>query len=537
MAYWDARRLDAREIDADLCIVGAGAAGIAMALEYVESGHRVVLVESGDFRYRRRTQRLYLGRNTGRRSFSTNHSRFRAFGGSTTRWGGQCRPLDPIDFERREAIPHSGWPFGSAHLVPFYRRAQEVCNLGPYDYDSVGVSAAAGLWGRSSGSRLASKLYQFSYPANFGEAYRPGLERASDVHVYLNANLVEIVLEDHGRLVERLNLATLDNRRMSVKAKAYVLVCGGIENARLLLASNRVALHGVGNAHGLVGRFFMDHPYLFPGYFQPGTSSLGIDDFTIHDYENVGQEQRSHLALTLNEETRRREGLNGAALYFIRRERYKTLPEYMSRGGRAVNHLIDVLRHRESFSGEFLNDLTDLAADYGEAAKTLGRQVAGLSRRAIVPGIRVALEATPCWESRVTLNARTDRLGMRRVDVDWRLHPNDRRGFYLLMEAVQSEFSRHDFGRLVTHDRVDDTGWPLAMTGGKHHMGTTRMGSDPRCGVVDPQCRVHGVGNLFVAGSSVFPTAGYANPTLTIVALAIRLADYLKRALRSNSLP
>ena len=536
MAFFDARSSDASQMHADLCIVGAGAAGIALAREFIGSGLRVVLIESGDFKYRHRTQFLYLGRNTGRRNFSTVFSRFRVFGGSTTRWGGQCRPLDPIDFERREAIAYSGWPFDFAHIEPFYRRAQVVCNLGPYDYDPAAWSAERRRSLRFADAPLAPRVYQFSYPADFSEAYRHELERAADVHVHLNANLVEIVLQDDANQVRHLDLATLNGRRVSLHAKAYVLACGGIENVRLLLASNRVANTGIGNAHDLVGRFFMDHPYFFPGYFEPGSPDFNVDDFVIQDYASVGREQRAHLALSLDEETRRREGLNGAALYFVRRDKYKTLPEYMSRGGLALNHLIEVLRHRESPGSELVTDFADLLGGFGDAAKTLGRQLGSLARRDLVSGIRVALEMTPCRDSRVALNDRKDRFGMPRVDVDWQLNDRDRQGFYRLMEVLRREFSRLELGEFVTHEQVDESGWPLAMTGGKHHMGTTRMHTDPGQGVVDADCRVHGVGNLFIAGSSVFPTGGYANPTLTIVALAIRLADHLRSAFKAGSL-
>lgn len=535
MTFLDARSNDTCQIHADVCIVGAGAAGIALARELSGSGLRIALIESGDIKYRHRPQFLYLGRNTGKRNFSTVFSRFRVFGGSTTRWGGQCRPLDPIDFEHREAIPYSGWPFDFAHIEPFYRRAQVVCNLGPYDYDPAASSLDRNSSVPAGDESLVTRRYQFSYPANFSEAYRQELERATDIQVHLNANLVEIVLQEDTNQIRHLELATLNDRRVSLQAKAYVLACGGLENVRLLLASNRVANTGIGNAHDLVGRFFMDHAYFFPGYFKPKSPDFKLDNFVIRDYAAVGCEQRSHLALSLDEATRHREGLNGASMYLVRRDKYKTLPEYMSRGGLALNHLIDILRHREIPDSELLTDFADLLGGFGDAAKTLGRQLRSLGHRQLVPGIRVALEMTPCRNSRVVLNDQKDRFGMPRIDVDWQLNERDRQGYYRLMDVLRGEFSRLGLGEFVTHDRVDETGWPLAMTGGKHHMGTTRMHADPRQGVVDPDCRVHGVGNLFVAGSSVFPTGGYANPTLTIVALAIRLADHLKSEFKTGS--
>ena len=532
MIFSDARSNDASQIHTDICIVGAGAAGIALARELSGSGLRVALIESGDITYRHRPQFLYLGRNTGKRNFSTVFSRFRLFGGSTTRWGGQCRPLDPIDFEPREAIPYSGWPFDFAHMEPYYRRAQDVCNLGPYDYDPASVTASHGM-----DAALVTRVYRFSYPANFSAAYRQELEQAPYIQVYLNANLVEVVLHEDTKQVQHLELSTLNGRRISLHAKAYVLACGGLENVRLLLASNRVMNTGIGNTHDLVGRFFMDHAYFFPGYFKAKSSNFKLDDFVIQDYAKAGCEQRSHLALSLDESTRYREGLNGASLYFVRRDKYKTLPEYMSRGGLVLNHLIDVLRHREAPSTELITDLAGLLGDFSNAAKTLGRQLGGFAHRQWVPGLRIALEMTPCRNSRVKLNDQKDRFGMPRIDADWQLNERDREGYYRLMEILRQELTKHDFGELVTHDQVDESGWPLAMTGGKHHMGTTRMHADPRQGVVDAHCRVHGIGNLFIAGSSVFPTGGYANPTLTIVALAIRLADHLKSSFKAGAFP
>jgi choline dehydrogenase-like flavoprotein len=534
MAFIDARRLNGTSVTADVCIVGAGAAGIAIAREFAGSACRVALVESGGFDFRHRPQFLYLGTNIGIGSFSTGRSRFRLFGGSTTRWGRQCRPLDALDFEARDGVPNSGWPFGREHLEPYYRRAQNVCKLGPYDYAPATWSASDGGALPMDGDVLETKIYQFSFPSDFGQNYRHEFASAANVDVYLNANLIEIATDEHNRNVTRLLAATFNGRRMTFTANIYVLACGGIENARLLLASTSVASNGLGNEHGLVGRYFMDHPYFLMGFYEPATARYDKSYYVIEDYARVGHEQKINAAFALSERVLRRERLNACAIYFHRRPTYKTLPEYFSAPGKSFIHLIDVLRHQEIPDDQFARHLRNVFVGFDKVGRSLARQLAELARPRPRLALRAVLEPTPNPESRVMLGTRKDHFGMPRVLVDWRLNPADKRGLQRLLAVMHGEFTRLGLGRLVVDESSDDSGWPNSLTGGKHHMGTTRMHADPRKGVVDPQCRIHGLSNLYVAGSSVFPTSGYANPTLTIVALAIRLADHIKERLRSN---
>jgi choline dehydrogenase-like flavoprotein len=536
MPYQDATRLHAAEIQADVAIVGAGAAGIALALEFANHSARVVLLESGDFSHRHRTQFLYLGENIGRNNISTAFSRFRRFGGSTTRWGGQCRPLDPIDFEARPGMPLSGWPFDYFHLEPYYRRAQRVCNLGRYDYDDAqNWRAAEGGPLPLDSDLLQTRVYQFSHPTDFGAVYRAQLETADNIDVYLNANLVEILSEHGAAQVTGLRLATLAGRTFEVRAKHYVLACGGIENARLLLVSNGARSSGFGNEHDLVGRYFMDHAYTFPGYYEPAKAQFNRSFYVIEGYEQTGNNQKMVAAFSLSERVLREEGLNGCSVYLLRRPRYKTTAAYSSAGGRGLNHLIEILQHCELPDGRLQQSLKQIVGDFGNVCRSARDRIKGVLIRDKVLALRVALETTPCRESRVTLGPRKDRFGMPRVRVDWRINETDKRGYERLLQIMRNEFARLGLGRLVEHEQHDEDGWPSSVIGGKHHMGTTRMAANLRDGVVDPECQVHGIDNLHIAGSSVFPTGGYANPTLTIVALAIRLADRLKARLADPS--
>lgn len=529
MAFIDARKTDGTAaVSTDICIVGAGAAGITLAKEFAGQNFRVLLLESGDFTFRHRPQLLYLGENIGVETFSTARSRFRMFGGSTTRWGGHCRPLDVIDFEERDGISYSGWPFGRQELDPYYRRAHEVINLGPFEYNPSAWSSEANGALPTDSELLDTIIYQFSFPSNLGQVYREELRSAANVQVYLNANAVEIEINVYAKTVTGVQVATFNGKRLRIEARYYVLACGGIENPRLLLSSDRVVNTGLGNEHDLVGRYFMDHAYFLMGYYQPAKPEYDQNYYVIEDYDLVGREQKINAAFALNEKLRREEGLNGSAVYFVRRPRYKTLPEYYSRGGKSFIHLVDILRHDEMPNRRFGQHLCNVLVGFREVGVSLARQLAEAVKPQTILALRAVMEATPNPESRVALGERKDHFGMPRVRVDWRLNARDKRGLSRLLTAMHEEFPRLGLGRLVEDKSEDQAGWPPSMTGGKHHMGTTRMHVDPRKGVVDINCQVHSISNLYIAGSSVFPTAGYANPTLTIVALAIRLADHLK---------
>lgn len=526
MALIDAGRLVAeRPVRPDLCIVGAGAAGITLAREFIGTRCQVAVIESGGLRYSARVQQLYAGENVGLPSYALTYSRFRMFGGSTTRWPAQCRPLDPIDFQPRPGIAHSGWPFDHRHLQAWYPRTQAACGL-PVGEEPAWTPCPASL--PLCDGELEAILFRFGYPRDFGKAYRQELERSANVDVLLNASVVEIQPAPDLRSVQALRARALSGGAFDVQAKLYVLACGGIENARLLLASNRIAPAGLGNGHDLVGRFFMDHPYLTTGYFIPAAPQHADGPHVIRSFKRAGLDQTSHVGFALSEPVRRDRELTGCSGYFIRRLASETTPDHFSRGGKSFLRLREVLEHRTLAGAEVGRHLWNAAKGYRAVGLTLARRVSEVFRPRYVFAFRTVLETTPRPDSRVTLAPTSDRLGVPCVRVDWRVSESDRRGLERLRRAVAEAIARKGLGALIEDPGVDDAGWPSSMEGGKHHIGTTRMHVDPKRGVVDPDCRVHGVTNLYIAGSSVFPTSGYANPTFTIVALALRLADHLK---------
>ena len=257
-------------LDTDVCIIGAGAAGITLAREFIDAPFRTSLLESGSLEYDEATQNFYRGRNVGRKYFELDACRLRYFGGTTNHWGGWCRPLDAIEFEDHDWAPYSGWPFGLEDLLPYYFRAQNVCQLGEYGYDNTYLQDHVGgkLLPLDEG-QMVTEVIQLSPPTRFGQIYRPTMQRARNVTTYLNANVTSIETGETQNEVTRSRVATLNGHKFWITAKYYILAAGGIENARLLLVSNKTRTAGLGNENDIVGRFFMDHPEGVAGLFLP----------------------------------------------------------------------------------------------------------------------------------------------------------------------------------------------------------------------------------------------------------------------------
>jgi choline dehydrogenase-like flavoprotein len=446
-------------------------------------------------------------------------ARLRYFGGSTNHWEGWCRPLDEIDFETREYIAYSGWPFDKSHLDPFYERAQAICQLGPFAYD-------ADAWKLDNspplpfiGDCVITTIYQFSPPTRFGEVYRDEITRAANITTFLYANVVDIETTETSQTVTRLRVACLDGNKFWVTAKLFILAAGGIENPRLLLLSNKVQSAGLGNQHDLVGRFFMEHPHLVSGLFLPSHRASSTDF-----YSRIQNTEKNVLVLgvlTLSTKTLRREQLTNFSVVLIQPWSWSQV----SRGVTSFKRLLSELRRR-SVPEHYVKHLKNVIVELDDVAIALYK---GERPPATWLTLENRSEQVPDPGSRVTLTAERDRLGKNRVRLDWRLSPIDKRSIRRGHEIIGKELGRAGLGRLRVVVDDNDAVWDSTMIGGCHHMGTTRMHVNPQQGVVDANCQVHGMSNLFIAGSSVFPTSGYANPTLTIVALAIRLADHVKR--------
>lgn len=530
---------------ATVCIIGGGVAGITLALELEKEGIDACLLESGGFKPDDETRDLNRGEDIGLPYQFGDGCRSRFLGGSSNCWGGWCRPMDPLDFKKRDWISYSGWPFGLDELATFYERTHDLLKLGPKNFEPAFWEAAINRRDvfriPLTGRKVRDTISQFSPPVRFGKLYREDLKRAQHVRVFLNANVIDIQADEHARTVSRVKVATLSGRTTYVSATQFVLAAGGIENPRLLLASNKVQKDGLGNGNDLVGRFFMDHPRLLSGdiHFTKEWSHDKLYDIKYH-YQNAAvaaNGTRISSQFSLKPEVLEQEHLLNAQVWFS-----SVFPGEGSEGAQALFRCKQALLHKEQPEWKIGRDLATMLL---HPLDTVGY---GFTRvfqpRALIRSIRfqAIVEPEPNPDSRITLSVTDkDKLGMQRVRIDWRLGELEKRTFDRTFAILADELRGSGVASVKLDPAIEGNPWPstLEKEGTWHHMGTTRMHDSPTQGVVDRHCKIHGMTNLYIAGSSVFPTAGANYPTITIAALTLRLAAHIVQQLKypNNSLP
>jgi choline dehydrogenase-like flavoprotein len=536
--------------EVDLCIVGAGAAGIAIAQSFIGTTFSICVLESGGLAGEEKSQALYEGASVGMLPFDAGSSRMRVFGGSCNLWGGGCITLSRQDLGQREWVPHSGWPLSYDELEPYYERARSFCHIESHGFSDGsfrGQPARAPI--AFDTAKLVNQIFARSQ-ALFGADYRAELEQAHNITVLLHANLLQLEASATGTSVREARIGSLDGRRGTIKARHYVLACGGIENARLLLLSNSVAPTGLGNGHDRVGRYFMDHPS-----GKLGSVVTDAPDRLTRPYERNTGKGTSCLfpEIGLSHEAQRgRRLLSGRVhpfavedaipkgIHALRSFRAALRPAARDEGSLLEARLCAALKNGPSAgdgmlaSTESINLLAwRVGLGVGDIAQAFAQKLAG---KPAVKTQRVDLvgffEQAPNPDSRITLGSERDALGQRKVCVDWRLTALDRHTYRTAAALFGKELAQACDGKLQLEPWLDGDDSTLPeVHGTAHHLGTTRMSDDPRQGVVDRQCRVHGLDNLHIAGSSVFPTGGWAFPTFTVIALSLRLADHLRTLL------
>lgn len=537
---------DGEVLTADVCIVGAGAAGISMALELANRPIDVLVLESGGLKAERATQDLYAGAVADERLHSPpDRYRQRRFGGTTTIWGGRCVPFDAIDFERRDFMPNSGWPIDRDTLMPFYPKANRLCEAGDFSYTSAEAfdrPLHPMIDGFESSRFTTNTLERFSCPTDFGARYGRRLRAARNIRVLLHGNVVLVQLDAAGARVESLAIRTLAGKTMTARAAQFVLATGGLEVARLLLASRDVQPQGIGNDHDLVGRYYMCHV--------AGTiGALTIDRplgavWNGYDVSDEGVYCRRRIALTAETQRQQRIGNfvvrlhhpritdpahRNAILSLLFLAKFVIPYEYGKRlhGGERAN-LRTWLKHiRNVMLGPF--DAAGFAWHMLKDRKLALRKFPSIiiKPKANLFSLDFHAEQQPNPDSRVTLMSDADALGMPRLRVDWRYTKTDVATVTRSIAMLADDFKDSGIGALVYDPAAIEFEMTRYGAYGGHHIGTARMGHDPRNSVVDAECRVHGVSNLSVASAAVFPTSSQANPTLTVVALALRLAQRL----------
>ncbi len=527
MAFVDTRTLaDGETIEADICIIGAGPAGLAIATAFEGDSTRIALLESGDIGYDEDTQALAAGEVVGIPYPDLDVARLRMLGGSSNHWGGNIRPMDALDFEVRDWIPNSGWPFGLAELRPYYERAAAFCGVPNEAFEIEHQRGAVGTepW-RFTDDAITTQVFQTvgGEARALGLYHEERLEQAANITTYLFANVVDVVTDALATRVNELTIKTLNDKTLTARAKHYVLAAGGIENPRILLLANKTKTAGLGNADDLVGRYFMEH-LTSPDFAVLLPSDPQLDFRFYKDFEADWGETWGML--TFSEETQRQAGLVNARFQAatITNEFNKNIDEP---GMQSLAKLV-----RAGASGrvpdELERHLANVIADIDDVAQSGYYRLFHHPDYPLVSiDLVVISEQIPNPESRVFLGEETDRFGQRRCVLDWRLTELDSENLIRISDQAQRQFGRSGLGRVRI--QLPEGGYSsINPHPHYHHMGTTRMDKDPKRGVVDADCRLHELPNLFVAGSSVFPTVGNVNPTLTIIALAYRLSDHLK---------
>lgn len=516
-AILDARSTEvAEEQQADVCLIGAGAAGITLARKLGAAAGRVLLVESGDVQSTVEAQSLYADPQVGLPYLPLAACRLRYFGGTTNHWAGYCRLNQPTDFAARDDLGTYAWPVGEAELAPYVLEAHRDLGLGPeLAFDATEVMRGMGLPARDLVDRQSAELRtpvsRIVPNCRFGARFGAELARRPGLRTLLNANAVHLQLDPGGRRLASVRIRTTTGRTLTVRARRFVLCCHAIENARLLLASNDIAADGIGNGPGHVGRYFQEHPAVVSGVLVPSRELPLIYDAA------------AMLARGLDFNI----GLSAA------RSRQEHVLQYFCRFWPVRSS--DEVRHALGRMADGFWRPADLRllASMGVVARNVPEAARlALERLRLAAPLKLAyqlehrIEQASNAASRVTLSEERDSLGNRRACLAWNLNDTDYRTFEVGQAVVIRELSALGLGRFhappLTRELVSRT-----VEGRNHHIGTTRMSAQPVDGVVDRNCRVHGIDNLYVGGSGIFPSSGDGSPTLLLTAFAMRLADHL----------
>ncbi|MCL2427679.1 MAG: GMC family oxidoreductase [Alphaproteobacteria bacterium] len=531
MSVQDFRTVDPdAPIETDLCIIGSGFAGWTIAEELRDSGLQILIVESGGTKPEPDSDALNEFECVGVPLWKDGRSRI--LGGTSEIWTGRCIPLDDDDYEPHPWVPLSGWPFGSKTIAPYLDRASTY--LGARPYGSGGLGPATG--GRTArpdvdAALLSHVCWQYSQGAEKQKPTRLRSDlltrRSSNLRILVHATVTHLNTDPSGTNFESVEIADPQGKRATVRARAAVLCTGGIENARILLYSNRTLPNGLGNSYDIVGRFLMDHPHTAEPLirFDPRERARIHALFGPYAVSSTHGKHMFIEGLALSPELRRREGLLTCTAW----------PEELY----AADDPVTAAKRLASGSrSEMVRDFASIVAQPG---LVLGALHAKLTKRLVARkvdqiGLIARSDQRPDPDSRIRLSDRRDRLGLPMPQIDWRIGVQERASFAALARAIASEFRRlglpHvELAHWVREGRHDEA----VLVDSCHPSGTTRMVSDVRYGVVDQDCQVHGVAHLYVAGSSVFPTVGHANPTLMIAALAIRLAHHLRTRLSADA--
>lgn len=543
-------------IQADICLIGGGPAAISIALQLSKLPINVVMITGGGWSETSANQDLYRGVVSPTEPHEPlEENRRRQFGGASAVWGGRCIPFEPIDFKPRAWVPDSGWPFSYETLLPYYRQAAQLCQIGDFSFSAHDTFPRAKreiINGLDTEAIVSYPLERWSPPINFAKAYKTELERSESVQVLLDAHVLALQMQDSSERISHVDV-TMGEVSFTVKAGSFVLAAGGIENPRLLLASaNHYFPTGIGNQHDNVGRYYMAHLDGTYAELNPKNREELLVDFE----RDAGVYCRRRWWIPEAIQTSRK--LLNTVFFLYHPNTTNGHRDVLFSSRYVVKSLLSIVSQKSV--GKALRKWQELSPSVREHAGIIARDgltqipdliQLGLKRMAkrrlpfILParnttfwGLYFQAEQRPNRASRVSLSSSVrDAFGMPRAEVSISFTEDDIESVVDAHNLFVANFREKNLGEV----RYSEQGLREYLTkqiktfnSAAHHIGTTRMSDDPQTGVVDGNSKVYGLDNLYVAGSSVFPTGGHANPTLTLVAQALRLADHLRKPFVPN---
>ena len=542
----------------DVCVIGAGPAGITATLELEDEGLRVLLIESGSSSFNSKIQSNSDAIIKNSSNHAPMHEATRAqLGGTSVIWGGRCVPLDPIDFQVREHMTNSGWPISFDEINKYYPKACKYCLCGESNFSSL--SNTTKLQGGITPSMkdvnvLSSSLERWSLPVNFWTNYQSKLENSSNIKILTNFSCIKINFENNDNHVSSVDIRNIKGFSKKIRAKFYILACGGLETTRLLLDSNDIHKKGIGNKSGLLGRFYMGH---ISGKIASTQFTKDIDKVSYafeKDYDGTYCKKR----FTLSESEQNKSKLlnfsawidhpligdhsHGSGFLSLS---YLALcspffgkflaPDAIIRFAKESNPDSSYIGHAKNIFFDLHNLLFKIPVfvwkKFIQKRRLPGVQI--FSKIGSYP-LHYHAEHSPNKDSKVVLSDERDELGRRKLFIDFNFSDIDVENVIKNHQIIDDYLRFNKLGYLKYVNKNLNTEVSFQARDGFHQLGTTRMSKEIQDGVVDSNCRVHGVENLYIASSSVFPTSGQANPTLTIVALSIRIAQTLKYFFKSK---
>ncbi len=510
----------AQPAEVDVCIVGAGAAGLSVAWRLRDSGLKITILESGGTETApnapdERADALNAG-TSNLSDYPFQSSRARGIGGTTALWTGACVPLNSEDFEKRDWVPYSGWPIRYDDLASYYEEAAPL-------FDLVDTSSNFHNLTQSPfhGRDLESKYAQITQKRHFAKRHADWVTRSKAVAVIAGATVAGFLIADDEKAVRGIRFCSPDGVEHTIKARATVLACGGIEVPRLLLSAKPDIAAALGPAMDNVGRFHMEHPIKSLGIVQVPDARNQVAAFT--NMRVTGGAALQGI-FSLSAQTRAKAKLLNIQFHAYRYHALEADPAIMA---------LKKLANPRAPSQSGMASIAD-PRQLARVTRYVGWHFWNkASRHARFDHVRLQafVEQEPDPDNRITLSEKTNRFGHRLPHLF--LTESDR-----LKDSIARTLD-------IMAQSLTDRGYPDVVVDqnklrhlehyggyGLHHMGGTRMSDDPVSGVVDKDCKVHGLAGLYVASSSVFPTGGAANPTFTICALALRLSDHLATALK-----